>query len=183
MNVFSKIYDILFRSAIIFILIFTLSNPHLLSNNNDQGDELLISAGEIPPDFNTFNSKDEKVKLSDFAEKIPVVITFFASYCEPCKKEIPFLFEESKGESLYKLILISTDSVDDTKILAYLKGIKAPHPYIRDPHQRIIRRYGPNKLPFTIFVGQSGRILSIETGFNDGKIKDYRAIIKNLRSK
>lgn len=178
MNDSNKIYNILFY----FVIIYSLFFPPLYSNNIQLNNELLIAVGEIPPDFNTYNSNDEKIKLSDYAEKMPVVITFFATYCEPCKKEIPFLYAESKGESLYKFIIISTDSVDDVKIANYLKGIKVVHPYIRDPHQRIIKRYGPNKLPFTIFVGQSGRIFSIETGFNEGKIKDYRTIINGLRS-
>ena len=81
---------------------------------------------EKAPDFKLENMKGKQVKLSDFLEKGLVVLDFWTTWCEPCKKELP---ELSKIQDKYKehitVITISCDKPrNKDKAKAYIKSKK-----------------------------------------------------------
>ena len=116
-----------------------------------------------------------------------LIISFFASYCLPCKKEIPSLIELEKkygSDKKLTLVLIATDLNDqdgDSKDKAgkFLKKIGVKHDFLLDIYQIVISKYNPKKnVPATFLVNRAGQIVFSETGIkNDTIVRLEQAII------
>jgi len=142
-----------------------------------------VKVGSYPPSFVYFNSVDKKIKLKNYKEYKPVVVSFFATYCQPCKKEIPFLFKQSKKGKSFKLILIAAQKTKESLLKTFLERINVNIPYIYDPFERSSKDFKVKSLPQTIYIGKSGKIVAIETGYSKYKHKKYIEIINSLKNK
>ena len=82
--------------------------------NNENPVEKSTSQPEVKknpaPDFTVFDAQGNKVKLSDFAGQ-PVVLNFWASWCPPCKAEMP-IFNEVYAHSKNDIVFLMIDLVD-----------------------------------------------------------------------
>ncbi|TMD35504.1 MAG: redoxin domain-containing protein [Chloroflexi bacterium] len=97
-----------------------------------------------------------KVSLADLAGK-PVVINFWATYCPPCKAEMPLLARSVGPESGVRLLLIDEgDSRDAAR--AFLDGLGIRQPALLDSDLAIGHSYGVFMLPMTVFVRADGTI-------------------------
>ena len=136
-----------------------------------------MHAENQPPRFNFFDSNGDLIDLQRLAGETPVVISFFTTYCQPCRKELPFLQRQSKNGLLYKLVLVHSENVAETRLTAFLRTIGVTHPVIADRDEQIARKFGINKFPYTLYIGKSGKIIRTETGFQDAHAAD---LIKTL---
>ena len=160
------------EKSICFLIILTL----LLSYNL----YAQIKVGFEPPDFILYDSNGAKIDTLQYQGKIPVVISFFATFCMPCKKEIPFLLEKSENQKKFKLILVVTDTSDKKKLAAFFSSMRVTHPYIYDQGGMLSQRYKTQELPFTIFIGKSGKIVAVEKGFNQSNHVLYNEVINSF---
>ncbi len=92
------------------------------------------------------------------------IVHFWATWCVPCKKEIPELvrfyrgpFEQLSGQD----VAIATVSNDlrGSDLLRYLAGQEFPLPLYFDPYSRISAAYDVSTLPATVVVGRDGKVL------------------------
>jgi cytochrome oxidase Cu insertion factor (SCO1/SenC/PrrC family) len=97
-----------------------------------------------------------RVSLSDFSGK-PLVINFFATYCPPCREEMPLLARSVGAQPGTRLLLVNEgDSRDATR--AFLDGLGIRQAALLDSDTRVLRSYGLFALPTTIFVRADGTI-------------------------
>jgi len=106
------------------------------------------------------------VRLSDFAGK-PVVINFWATYCPPCKAEMPML-QKDVGHSSARLVLINEGESSDTA-RTYLAGLDIRQSLL-DEDLAVGRAYGMSALPMTIFVRADGTIDRRQVGELDERV-------------
>ena len=110
------------------------------------------------PDFNVVGPKGERMTLSQLAGNV-VFVNFWATWCPPCRKEIPDLerLAESLKLSEFKIFAVSSDeSWDD--INGFFKGT-ATHMHVGlDVDQTVAERYGTEKLPETYVVDTRGQL-------------------------
>ena len=111
------------------------------------------------PDFAIEDLKGEKIKLSNLKDKI-VIVSFWASWCEPCVEEFPSLInliKELKGEVI--LLAISADhTIEELK--AFTKAFEANDPNIKimwDKDQRVANLYGTEVLPESYILGYGNK--------------------------
>ncbi len=143
-----------------------------------------VEVGEFPPSFRYFDSHNQKIDLKEYMDSKPVVISFFATYCFSCRREIPFLVRASHNNKRFQLILVASDTRNKKKISRFLRKIRVPNaPFIYDPTQRIYENFRIKGLPTTIFIGKSGRIVAVEVGFTQKKVGKYNKIISELWKK
>lgn len=130
------------------------------------------AADEIPPgpteraefpDFSLENlrNRDERLTLAEVAGGRPAVVNFFASWCAPCKRELPLLvaaFEEH-GDDVAFLGVDTEDSASEGLEMLDRYGIEYPAVY--DPDARIRNALGRSGLPVTVFVTSEGAIAKI----------------------
>ncbi len=100
-----------------------------------------------------------------------IILSFFATYCEPCKREMPLLaalFDAYKANGL-QVVLVSidkdADKVDLAKSLAKDSGVKFP--VLTDRFNIVAKRYFIAKLPNLYLVGSDGKVTMVNVGYND----------------
>jgi cytochrome oxidase Cu insertion factor (SCO1/SenC/PrrC family) len=115
----------------------------------------LEAGGGTAPGFTLTSTDGRQTSLADFAGK-PVVINFWASYCPPCKAEMPLLAKQV-GASSARLILVNEGEGAGTA-LSFLSGLGVHEPALLDRDLRVGRAYGMSALPMTVFVRTNGTI-------------------------
>jgi thiol-disulfide isomerase/thioredoxin len=94
----------------------------------------------------------------------PVVLNFFGSWCEPCRKELPLLQAVSQ-RAAGKVDVAGVDMRDGrTPALELLAQAGVTFPTGADPDLRVSSQYRVRGGPTTIFVARSGRVLGVQRG-------------------
>lgn len=101
---------------------------------------------------------DKKFSLSDFTGK-PVILNFWATWCSPCREEMPFL---QKTWSEYKddgIVFIGINVMDDPENASmFLSSLNIDYLNLTDKSGSVSGRYGVVALPATFFIDKNGNI-------------------------
>jgi cytochrome c biogenesis protein CcmG/thiol:disulfide interchange protein DsbE len=115
--------------------------------------------GEVAPDFELETLDGGTVRLSDFRGK-PVVVNFWASWCNPCRQEFP-LFRSALADARGEFALVGIDTGDlrgDARRFAREERATWPNGF--DAGNSVARGYGVDPLPQTFFIRRDGTIAS-----------------------
>ncbi len=121
-----------------------------------------VSEGQLAPDFTLKSLTGEDVTLSSFRGKNPVYITFWATWCPYCVKEIPRLKEingkySPKGLKILAIDIGQNDSV--MRVQAFQKQFDIPYTILYDVAATISRQYGVIGVPFNVLIDRSGKVV------------------------
>ncbi|WP_173916261.1 thiol-disulfide oxidoreductase ResA [Halobacillus sp. Marseille-Q1614] len=147
---------LIFRSVLLAVMVGLIAFA-LISNLND--DKSVVAQGEKAPDFELekFGS-DETVALSDLEGK-GVMINFWATYCEPCKDEMPYMEEvypkyKEKGVEILAINLDTTDLV----VQRFLDKYGLSFPILHDKNGQVMDQYNVGQIPSTLFINPEGEV-------------------------
>lgn len=139
------------------------------------GNGRIPGVGEAAPDFTLKTLDGSELTLSTL-QGHPVLINFWASWCAPCRAEMPDLvrtYEAHKADGFIVLAINMTfqDSLPDA--LAFVKEFNMTFPVLLDKTGRVAReQYGLRGLPMSIFVDRNGVIVRRHIGAMTGKQVD-----------
>jgi cytochrome oxidase Cu insertion factor (SCO1/SenC/PrrC family) len=120
------------------------------------GPEQSASGGGRAPGFSLSGTDGKRVTLSGLLGT-PLVINFWASYCAPCKVEMPMLQRRVGEQSSVRLVLIDEGEVDGVA-QGFLRSAGIGQPALLDSDLSVGRSYGAIALPTTVFVRADGSI-------------------------
>jgi cytochrome oxidase Cu insertion factor (SCO1/SenC/PrrC family) len=124
-------------------------------------------AGGKAPAFTLRSTDGTTTSLGDLAGK-PVVINFWATYCPPCKAEMPVL-QKDVGHSGSRLVLINEGESSDSA-RSFLAALGIQQRSLLDQDLGVGRAYGMSALPMTVFVRSDGMIDRRQVGELDERV-------------
>lgn len=131
-------------------------------------------------DFTLKSRSGQNLRLSEQKGNV-VLINFWASWCGPCRQEMP------KLEALYQkyqhlgftILGVNVDK-ESGKGEALLKDSAVSFPILFDPESTVSRLYNIKAMPTTIIVDRSGNKRYLHLGYKSGEEEIYRDVIKGL---
>ncbi len=122
------------------------------------------------PDFSVLNADGDTVRLSDFEGK-PVVLNFWASWCPPCKSEMPDFQDvfEAYGENVHFVMVNLTDGTRETVAIAkaFIADKGYTFPIYFDTASEAASAYGIYSIPTTFFIDAEGNMVTYAQGALD----------------
>jgi peroxiredoxin len=131
------------------------------------------AAGTSAPDFTASDIEGKTFRLSDHLGKDVVLLDFWATFCEPCKAELPHLRalyeqDKSKGLLVVGIAMDGPETVADVR--AFVRRFELDFPVVTDTDSSIASLYDPKKsMPLSVLIGRSGRIAVVREGYNPGE--------------
>jgi peroxiredoxin len=139
----------------------------LALNNNGAGTAQAATSEEradTAPDFSLATLDGEQIALSNFRGQY-VLVNFWATWCPPCRAELPDLvsYYESHADQGFMLIGVNEQEPPAT-VEAYLSQSQLEFPVVLDSDGRVMNRYGVTGMPSSFLVNPEGQIVRSWTG-------------------
>lgn len=114
----------------------------------------------------------------------PVIVSFFATWCHPCLREINAVlenYEEWKEEVDFDMVAVS---IDEGQNVAKVKPLKDRHEWpwqvLLDPNSEITRGLGIQAIPFVLIINGKGKIVYRHSGYTEGAEQELFEKLKEI---
>ena len=158
-----------FIAAIVAVMLF--AGLRMARNNRAgyTGKGQLI--GSVAPDFDLQTLDGKDVKLSDLRGKA-VLLNFWATYCGPCKVEMPWFVELQKeyGPQGFQIIGVAMDDTSTEDIAKFAKDMGVNYPILLGKESVGESYGGVSVLPTTFFVDRDGKLIAREFGLQSRSV-------------
>ena len=148
-----------------------------------------LSKGDKAPDFKLRDLNGKVVKLSELqkapkkkAAKRVFLLDFWATWCPPCREEVPHLQKLHRKYSDEGLVVIGVaqDSDGGESVKPFVKKNKLTYRQLVDPRHEAARAYKVGPIPTTYIIDDKGVIRSVHLGFSKGMEKRLEEHVKAL---
>jgi thiol-disulfide isomerase/thioredoxin len=127
--------------------------------------------GNLAPDFELQTLDGKNMKLSDFRGKA-VLLNFWATYCGPCKVEIPWFVELQKeyGPQGFQIVGVAMDDASTDEIAKFAKEMSMNYPVLLGKDSVGDSYGGVGVLPVSFFVERDGKLIAREFGLQSRSV-------------
>jgi|ERR1700761_2741709 len=129
--------------------------------------------GTVAPEFSAHNlMTGGKIDLKDERGKL-VIVTFWATWCGPCRRELPILERAQQLVGKERLTVLAVNFKDRPEAVAQLRKVAKTWSitFVADPNGVIARQYKISAIPHLFMVSGQGQILANHLGYGDRSIK------------
>lgn len=127
-----------------------------------------LQVGVAAPDFLGRDTQGKQVRLSSYRDKV-VIVSFFASWCEPCRKELPILENLQRAGASKGLQVIAIDLKEDTQLFRRLVKQNPTYQlrFVSDAPGGVASAYGVKAIPYMFLIGKDGKIAFVNLGYGE----------------
>jgi peroxiredoxin len=140
-------------------------------------------AAEVAADFTLRDIEGAETKLSSQKGKV-VVLSFWATWCGPCKEEMPHLeamYKELQGQGLVVLSISTDDPRSAARVKPFITKMGYTFPVLLDRESTVISAYNPSKtLPYTVVIDREGNVVRRTSGYNPGDETELKTFLTAL---
>lgn len=139
-----------------------------------------LEVGTVPPDLLGKTPEKQEIRLSQYKGKI-VVVTFWASWCGPCRRELPVLdvLQKAAGDRVSVIAVNVKDTAQDYRIMR--KQMKdASLTFTHDTRGNISDGFDVKSYPNLYVIDQTGTIAAVHVGFSDESLSEIIEDINKL---
>lgn len=159
-----------------FLLLCSSSNQANVFDRNF----VPVHKGSVAPDFTLKDLSGKNVRLEELRGKV-ILLTFWASWCSPCRIELPHFqaLQKKLGRDKIVVLAVSADKqLDDVK--GFAKQLKLNIPLFFDEDLAVNQRYRIKAMPTTFIIDSHGVIQHIHQGFKEDVLPVYEQELKEL---
>jgi thiol-disulfide isomerase/thioredoxin len=139
-----------------------------------------VQVGEELPIFDGEDLGGIGVSTEQLMGKVGL-INFWASWCAPCQRELPFLarMQEEYGPKGFQVISVNVDRIPD-KARPWISRFNLPFPVMMDPDAEVMGLFDVMAMPTSVLVDMDGNVLEVHTGFSDAWAKTLRIRLSEM---
>jgi cytochrome c biogenesis protein CcmG, thiol:disulfide interchange protein DsbE len=144
---------------------------------------LALEAGARLPEIGLTDMRGTRVDAASLKGKV-VIVDFWASWCAPCKEEMPVLERLYKKYKSRGLVVVGV-SVDQelANVKSFLKQLPVSFNIVHDADHKVAGRFKPPRMPSSYVVDRNGIVRHVHAGFRDGDAAKIEAEVLALLGK
>jgi peroxiredoxin len=141
-----------------------------------------VLVGQPAPDFALRSIQGDNVRLSEHSGEV-VLINFWATWCGPCRQEMPLLDEiygkyRRAGLVLFSVNIDEPANVDAAREMA--KTLRVSYPVLFDARKDVSRAYQASTMPLTVLIDRAGVVRYVSEGYKVGYETRYTDKLREL---
>jgi peroxiredoxin len=144
-----------------------------------QDEFTLVKEGQKAPDFSFSTENGQAKKLSDLKGKV-VWINFFATWCGPCRQELPHLqkevYDKLKSNKSFELIILGREHSWE-EINKFKTDNKYNMPFYPDNGRKVFSLYAKQNIPRNFIIDKEGKVVVSSTSFTE---KEFEEIVEKV---
>jgi peroxiredoxin len=136
--------------------------------------------GRPAPDFALKSSTGENMRLSEYRGDV-VMINFWATWCGPCRQEMPLLDELYNRYQRVGFNLLGVNIDDDSsRAMQMVSELGVNFPVLFDARKEVSKLYNVDAMPVTVLVDREGNVRHVHNGYKPGYEEKYLDEIRSL---
>lgn len=137
-------------------------------------------AGQTAPDFVLKSTTGENLRLSEYRGDV-VLINFWATWCGPCRQEMPLLDElyQRYQRVGFRLLGVNIDD-DSSRATAMVDELGVSFPVVFDAQKKVSKLYDVEAMPATVLLDREGTVRHVHHGYQPGYEQQYLDEIRSL---
>ena len=136
--------------------------------------------GQKAPDFALKSSTGENLRLSEYRGDV-VMINFWATWCGPCRQEMPLLDELYQRYERVGFNLLGVNIDDDSRrAMQMIEELGVDFPVLFDAKKEVSRLYEVEAMPVTVLVDREGNVRFVHLGYKPGYEDAYLDQVRSL---
>jgi len=137
-----------------------------------------VKVGDVAPDFKVETS-DGELTTADLKGKV-VLINFFATWCPPCRKELPVLekqvWEKFKSNDDFVLLVIGREHSKE-ELVKFAEEKELNLPFYPDVKREIFSQFATQSIPRNYIINKGGKVVYASKGFSDKEFEHMMAVL------
>ena len=132
------------------------------------------------PNFTLKSNTGKNIKLSELRGQV-VLLNFWASWCGPCRQEMPLLEKLQQRYSALGFTVLGVNVEEDSsKAKTLLKDIRVSFPILYDTQNTVSKQYKVSAMPSTVMIDRDGNMRYLHKGYKPGDEAQYKKWVKQL---
>lgn len=138
------------------------------------------AVGSTAPGFTLKSDNGKNLKLGEFRGQV-VMINFWATWCSPCRQEIPHLNRLQERYRKAGFVLLGVNIDDQPRVAReMMQKLGVVFPVLFDTDKRVSRLYDVGAMPSTLLIDRDGRVRYVHLGYRAGYEIQYDSQIREL---
>ena len=136
--------------------------------------------GQSAPDFALKSSTGDNLRLSEYRGDV-VMVNFWATWCGPCRQEMPLLDELYSRYNRVGFNLLGVNIDDDSRrAMQMVEELGVNFPVLFDARKEVSKLYQVDAMPVTVIIDRQGTVRYVHQGYKPGYEDKYLDQIRSL---
>lgn len=145
----------------------------------------IVKTGQAMPAFTIVSDNGQTISSAELKGKV-VLITFFATWCPPCQKELPEIekqiWQQYKDNKNFRLLVIGREH-NDAELAKYNEKKGFTFPLYPDKNRKIFAAFAQNLIPRNYLIGKDGKVVYTSKGYTPEEFGELQKKLAEVLNK